>query len=58
MQVSLKHNSDTEVVLTIIPNSKELTKVKEHVLEHLAGSVKLPGFRSGKAPLEIGRAHV
>ena len=58
MQVSKKNLSDTEVVLTIIAKESELQALKEHVLEHFAGKVKLAGFRSGKAPLALVEKNV
>lgn len=53
MQISLTHNSETEVKITVVASESELQPLKEHVLNHFRSSVKLPGFRQGKAPLPL-----
>lgn len=53
MQVKRTDTSDTEVVLTVVPTDKELVAMKQHVLGHFRGRVKVPGFREGKAPLDL-----
>lgn len=53
MQVKRTNTSDTEITLTIIPNENELSNMKQHVLGHFRGRVKVAGFREGKAPLEL-----
>ncbi len=58
MQVSRKNLSETEVVLTVIANPLELKSIKELVLGRFAEKLKLPGFRSGKAPLALVEKNV
>lgn len=53
MQVTKDTTSPTGVKLTITAEQSELDTIKTHVLEHLAKTVKIQGFRSGKAPLNI-----
>lgn len=53
MQVTRNDISETQVELTITLDTKELTKAKERALRQLAGKVKAPGFRAGKAPLSV-----
>lgn len=53
MQVKKENTSGTQVSLTIIPTEAELTNMKQHVLGHFRGRVKVAGFREGKAPLEL-----
>lgn len=53
MQVKVSHPTKTEAVITIIAADVELKNIKEHVLGHFQGSVKVPGFREGKIPSNI-----
>lgn len=53
MQITRKDLSATKVNLSITADKAELTAFKKHVLEKLASDVKLPGFREGKAPLNL-----
>jgi trigger factor len=53
MQITKKTTSPTELKLTITADSEVLDRVKAHVLRDLAKSVKIQGFRSGKAPLNL-----
>jgi trigger factor len=53
MQVSTKNLSETKVQLTLVADDKQLTAAKNETLRHLAGEMKLPGFRPGKAPLNL-----
>lgn len=53
MQVKRTNSTDTEVVITVIASETELANMKQHVLGHFRGRVKVPGFREGKAPLEL-----
>lgn len=58
MQVKRTNTSDTEITLTVIASDKELSNMKQHVLGHFRGRVKIPGFREGKAPLELVEKNV
>lgn len=53
MQISKKQNSDTNVTLTITAGHGDMDTIKKHVLTHFQAKLKLPGFRQGKAPLNI-----
>ncbi|HSX23856.1 MAG TPA: trigger factor [Candidatus Saccharimonadales bacterium] len=58
MQVKVEHPTKTEAVVTVIANEDELRAIKEHVLGHFQGRVKVPGFREGKIPANILEKHV
>ncbi len=58
MQVSKTKSSESEVTFTVIPNQKELSDLKEHVLGHFHDRVKVPGFRAGKVPLNVLEKHI
>lgn len=53
MHITRTDLSKTKVKLTIEASEAGLADYKVHVLEKLAGEVKLPGFREGKAPLNL-----
>lgn len=53
MQVQRTDISDTEIKLLITATEAELQSLKKHVLTHFRSRLKLPGFREGKAPLEL-----
>ena len=53
MQVTRKDISETKVKLTISLGLEELVHAKQHELQEQAKSVKVAGFRKGKAPLSV-----
>ncbi len=53
MQVTKKYSSDTKVTLTLIADQALLDAEKQKTLQEFAGSVKIAGFREGKAPLTM-----
>lgn len=53
MQINRETIGPTKVRLTIIAEQAELDKVKQHVLRDLGKTVKVPGFRQGKAPVNL-----
>jgi len=53
MQVVTKNLTDTNVQLTITADAELLKAVKQETLQTLAQSMKLQGFRPGKAPLSM-----
>lgn len=53
MQVSKKNLTDTKVQLVLTADADQLKQVKQETLEHIAKDLSLPGFRKGKAPLNI-----
>ncbi len=58
MQVKKSAVSDTKVTVTVSAGEKELSVIKDHVLGHFQGKVKVPGFRAGKVPPELLEKHV
>lgn len=54
MQTTTKYENDTKLKLTVVADVAELAVIKEHVLKSLAKSQgNIPGFRKGKAPLNL-----
>jgi trigger factor len=53
MRVLRKDNSTTNIILTVVADASDLAPIKSHVLGHFKHSVKVPGFREGKAPEEL-----
>ncbi|QQS22260.1 trigger factor [Candidatus Saccharibacteria bacterium] len=58
MKTSVKHLSDTRVVVTITIGQEELTAAEQVALKKLAKSTKVAGFRKGHVPLEVVAKHV
>lgn len=58
MHVERKNLKPTEVSLTISATTEDLEPVRRHVLGHFIKSVKVPGFRPGKAPLALVEKNV
>ncbi len=58
MQVTKFSKTPTAVQLTIEANINDLLPIKNHVLGHFTKSVKVPGFRAGKAPIAMVEKHV
>lgn len=50
MHITKTAVSPTEIKLSISADSTELTPIKDQVVARLSKNMKLPGFRSGKAP--------
>ena len=57
MQIVKSSKSPTRVELVISGDIADLVPIKQHVLRHFASRVKIPGFRPGKAPLEMVERH-
>ncbi len=53
MQVSTKNLSDTKVQLTLAADADVLHEIKQETLKTFARSMKVAGFREGKAPLNL-----
>jgi trigger factor len=53
MKVLRKDNSPTNIILTVTADAADLEPIHRHVLGHFKNIVKVPGFREGKAPLEM-----
>lgn len=58
MKTSVKHLSETKVVLTISLTSEELADAKQVALHKLSKEIKAPGFRKGKVPASVAAKHV
>lgn len=50
MRVTRKDNSPTNITLTVDADAKDLAPIRRHVIGHFRRSVRIPGFRSGRAP--------
>lgn len=57
MRVLRQDNSPTNIVLTVAADAADLTPIKNHVVGHFKHTVKVPGFREGKAPVELVEKH-
>ncbi len=58
MQVDKKNLSDTKVRLTLLADDEQLQAVKKKTLEQLARTMRIAGFREGKAPLSLVEKNV
>jgi trigger factor len=50
MRVTRKDNSPTNITLTVDADAKDLAPIRTHVISHFRRSVRIPGFRAGRAP--------
>jgi trigger factor len=53
MQVTKRQIDETKVQLHIVADAETLQKAKTEALDHIASSMRLQGFRAGKAPLSL-----
>lgn len=58
MTVTQKAAGPDKVLLTISAVAAELEPIRIHTLGHFTKSVKIPGFREGKAPLDLIEKHI
>ena len=58
MDYTLKEKTQSKAVAEITNNSEEIDKAKKEAYNKLSRKVKIPGFRVGKAPYEIGAAYI
>ena len=58
MQVKRTNKTPTQVSLVISADQQDLAPIKDHVLGHFAGKIKVPGFRVGTAPAALVEKHV
>ncbi len=58
MQVKVNYPAKTQAVVTVIATETELKAIKDHVLGHFQGRVKVPGFREGKVPAAVLEKHI
>lgn len=53
MHITRTDKTPTQISLKISATAEDLAPIKQQVLQNLAGGVKIPGFRDGKAPLNM-----
>ncbi len=58
MTITKTDKSPTQVHLKVAADQQDLTPIKNHVLGHFAGKVKVPGFREGTAPTALLEKHI
>lgn len=58
MKTSVKHNSKTNVTLTVTLDKDELEAAEQVALTKLAKNIKAPGFRKGKVPVSVAAKYV
>src|SRR3989344_814431 len=58
MQVKRTNKTPTQVSLIVSADQQDLAPIKDHVLGHFAGKIKVPGFRVGTAPAALVEKHV
>jgi len=58
MRVTRRDNRPNNILLTVSAEAADLEPIKRHVLSHFRRSVKVPGFRQGKAPENLVEKHV
>ncbi len=58
MQTTIEKISPTNVVLSIDADGQELLTAKRQAIKNLNVNVKVPGFRTGKAPESLAEKHL
>lgn len=58
MKTSVKHVSDTKVILTVTLSKDDLAAAEQVALTKLAKDLKVPGFRKGNVPVAVAAKHV
>lgn len=58
MQVKQTTISKTRVSFNISTSPEEMTIIKDYIIKKLSNSVKVAGFRAGKAPLNVIEKHL
>lgn len=58
MKTTVKHLSDTRVLVTITVGEPELTAAEQVALGKLAKDIKVKGFRKGHVPLEVAKKNL
>lgn len=58
MNTTVKHLSDTRVLVSITLGASELAAAEQVALKKLSKTVKVPGFRKGHVPLEVVAKHI
>ena len=50
MKITRTDKNSTELTLAVVADADDLAPIRHHVLGHFARTIKVPGFRAGKAP--------
>jgi trigger factor len=58
MHITRTDKTPTQILLKISAIAEDLAPIKQQVLKQLSGRVKIPGFRDGKAPLNMVEKNV
>lgn len=58
MKTTVKHVSDTKVLLTVALGAEELQAAEQVALVKLSRDLKVPGFRKGKVPASVAVKHI
>jgi trigger factor len=58
MHVLREQKTPTKSHLTVSAVAADMEPIKKHVLGHFRKNVRVPGFRTGKAPLSLIEKHV
>jgi trigger factor len=58
MKHTLKKSSDTQVHVTVELDKTDLATAKRAAVQTLAKSVKAPGFRAGKVPINVAEKYI
>lgn len=58
MKHTIKHQSDTKVLVTVTLDATELADIKQQTVKRLAKNVKVPGFRQGKVPANVAEKSI
>jgi FKBP-type peptidyl-prolyl cis-trans isomerase (trigger factor) len=53
MRIHKKSTGTNSATLTVNANEADLAAIKHQVLQHLASTTKVSGFRQGNAPLNL-----
>jgi trigger factor len=58
MEYSVKEKTQSKVVFEIKNNKEEIENTKLEAYQKLSKDVRIPGFRKGKAPFDVGAAFI
>lgn len=58
MEIQLKHNSTTELILTISVDPKEISEIRSQVIKDFGNKIKVQGFRKGHVPLSVLKKNI
>ena len=58
MKTSVKHISDSRVLVTISVDAKNLADAEQVALKKLSKTLKVAGFRKGHVPLNVAKKHI